>query len=209
MAERMTSRKMKALQMQKKIQKTALKLFDKHGFENVSVEDVAQAVGCSVGNIYHYFKSKDELALQMTDHVKRKYLELEKQYEADTVHTAQEKLLDFVAQTLRISSEEEALYKSFIHGLKYPEQGALKENSEQRVHFRMLRQMVADCQDEGSISRCYTVDEVVEQLVTMHRGILFEWRIYESNFDLAERGVRMAKILLRGWEKQNQSNPGC
>ena len=208
MAEKMTARKQQAQQMRSRIRQAALDLFDKEGFENVSVEQIAQAAGCSVGNIYHYFKSKDELALQMTDHVDRQYLELEKQYKADHGHTAEEKLLDFVAQTLRISSEEEVLYKSFIHGLKYPEQGALKENGK-RVYFRMLRQMVADCQDEGSISRCYTVDEVVEQLVTMHRGILFEWRIYESNFDLAERGVRMAKILLRGWEKQNQSNPGC
>ena len=198
MAEKMTARKMQALQMHRKIQKTALELFDKHGFENVSVEDVAHAVGCSVGNIYHYFKSKDELALQMTDHVDRQYLELEKQYDADTVSTAREKLLDFVGQTLRISSEEEVLYKSFIHGLKYPEQGALKEN-DKRVYFRMLRQMVADCQAEGSISDHYSVDEVVQQLVAMHRGILLEWRIYESGFDLVARGVRMAQVLLRGW----------
>ena len=41
------------------IQETALDLFDREGFENVSVEEIAQTAGCSVGNIYHYFKSKD------------------------------------------------------------------------------------------------------------------------------------------------------
>lgn len=200
MEDKLTPRKMQALQMRSKIQKTALELFDKNGFENVSVEDVAHAAGCSVGNIYHYFKSKDELALQMTDNVDRQYLELEKRYQADRRRTAQEKLLDFVDRSLQISSRDEMLYKSFIQGLKYPEQGALKEH-DKRVYFRLLRQLAADCREEGSISRRYTVDEVVAQLVTLHRGLLFEWRIYEGEFDLVQRGVRMAQVLLQGWKE--------
>lgn len=54
MAERMTARKRQALEMRSRIQSAALDLFDKEGFENVSVEEIAQAAGCSVGNIYHY-----------------------------------------------------------------------------------------------------------------------------------------------------------
>ena len=61
MAERITARKRQALEMRRRIQETALDLFDREGFENVSVEEIAQAAGCSVGNIYHYFKSKDDL----------------------------------------------------------------------------------------------------------------------------------------------------
>ena len=41
----------------------------------------------------------------------------------------------------------------------------------------------------------------VEYLVTLHRGTLLEWRIYEGNFDIAQRGIAMAEILLRGWGK--------
>lgn len=197
MPEKMTARKQQAVQMRTRIQKAALDLFDKEGFENVSVEQVAHAVGCSVGNIYHYFKSKDELALQVTDSVDRIYLELEKEYAADTESAAYDKLMDFVGQTLRISTEDELLYKCFIQGLKYPEQGTLKD-SDKRVYHRMLRQLVAACQAEGSISTAYSVAEVVEMLVTLHRGMLFEWRIYEEKFDLVQRGRKMAAALLRG-----------
>ena len=35
----------------------------------------------------------------------------------------------------------------------------------------------------------------------LHRGTLLEWRIYEGNFDIAQRGIAMAEILLRGWGK--------
>lgn len=199
MSTKTTSRKEKARQMRDRIQSAALDLFDKEGFENVSVEQVAQAVGCSVGNIYHYFKSKDELALQVTAGVDRIYLELEEQYARDTQSTAYEKLLDFVGQTLRASVEERLLYKCFIQGLKYPEQGILQDKG-QRVYHRMLRQLAAACQAEGSVSDACSAAEIAELLVTLHRGVLFEWRIDEGGFDLVARGKKMAAALLKGLE---------
>lgn len=129
MAERMTARKRQALEMRSRIQSAALDLFDKEGFENVSVEEIAQAAGCSVGNIYHYFKSKDELAIQVTSHVDDAYRELETGYLSDTAHSAREKLLDFVGRSLEISVSDPVLYKAFIHGLRYPEQRVLQKTT--------------------------------------------------------------------------------
>ena len=169
------------MEMRRRIQETALDLFDREGFENVSVEEIAQAAGCSVGNIYHYFKSKDELAIQLTQHVDEAYQVLEQAYLADTDRSGREKLLDFVGRSLEISVGDEVLYKAFIHGLRYPEQGVLK-GSEKRVYYRLLGELV----------------DLVEELVTLHRGMLFEWRIYEGGFPLAQRGRRMAEHLLEG-----------
>ena len=53
------------------------------------------------------------------------------------------------------------------------------------------------CRREGSIRQELTTAEVVEELVTLHRGMLFEWRIYEGGFPLAQRGRRMAEALYR------------
>jgi AcrR family transcriptional regulator len=178
------------MEMRRRIQETALDLFDREGFENVSVEEIAQAAGCSVGNIYHYFKSKDELAIQLTQQLEQAYL-------ADTDRSGREKLLDFVGRSLEISVGDGVLYKAFIHGLRYPEQGVLK-GSEKRVYYRLLGELVDLCRREGSIRQELTTAEVVEELVTLHRGMLFEWRIYEGGFPLAQRGRRMAEHLLEG-----------
>ena len=43
--------------------------------------------------------------------------------------------------------------------------------------------------------------ELVAELVALHRGMLFEWRIYEKGFDLVTRGRRMAAALLDGWRQ--------
>jgi len=128
MRKELTPRKRQALEMRSKIQNTALDLFNREGFENVSVEQIAQTAGCSVGNIYHYFKSKDELAIQVTSHVDQTYLELEEQYLSDRNTPARDKLLDFVGQSLVSSVSEPVLYKAFIHAIKYPEQHILQKN---------------------------------------------------------------------------------
>ena len=120
---RMTARKKQAMEMRAKIQNAALDLFDREGFDNVSMAEIAEASGCSVGNIYNYFRSKDELAIQLTDHVDAAYDELEAAYRQDGAATAMEKLLDFVGQSLLISSREAVLYTTFIHSMKYPQQG--------------------------------------------------------------------------------------
>lgn len=196
MAERMTARKKQALEMRARIQTTALDLFDRKGFENVSMEEIAQAVGCSTGNIYHYFRGKDELAIQVTSLVDAAYLELEQVYAAGTM-TPREKLVDFVQQTLVTSRREQVLYKSFIHSLKYPEQDILKLKPE-RPYFRILRELIAACQAAGDIAPEHDVDELLYQFVAIHRGLLFEWRVEEGDFDLPERGRKMAEAMLRG-----------
>ena len=197
MERKLTPRKQQALEMRRKIQAVALDLFDREGFENISVEAIAQAAGCSVGNIYHYFKSKDELALQVTDNVDEAYRDLEQLYDADTDRPAIDKLMDFVGRTLRISVEDPVLYKAFIQALKYPEQGTLR-HSDKRDYYRILRKLVLQSRDEGSLSASCDVDELVEYLVSIHRGVLFEWRVYEGSFALEERGRNMVSALLRG-----------
>ena len=197
MAEKLTPRKQQALEMRQKIQTVALDLFDRHGFENVSVEMIAQAVGCSVGNIYHYYKSKDELAIQVTSNVDAAYAEMEKEYDAHPEVPAMDKLLDFVGRTLRTSVEEPVLYKAFIQAMKYPEQGTLRHNPK-RSYYRMLHKFVTACVEEGSISPHVNVDQVVEYLVTIHRGVLMEWRIYEGDFALEELGRNIVRAMLKG-----------
>ena len=150
-----------------------------------------------MGNIYHYFKSKDELAIQVTSHVDDAYSELEEAYLVDTARPAREKLLDFVGRSLEISVSDPVLYKAFIHGLRYPEQRVLQKNAG-RVYFRVLLELVTLCQQEGSIHPSHDPDQVVEELVVLHRGALFEWRIYQGGFDLPQLGRRMAGRLLRG-----------
>jgi len=40
---------------------TAVKLAYRHGFRTTSLADIAEAANVPVGNVYYYFKTKDEI----------------------------------------------------------------------------------------------------------------------------------------------------
>lgn len=195
---KMTPRKRQAQEMRARIQSVASELFDQEGIENVSMEDIAQAAGCSTGNIYHYFKGKEELAIPLTAHVDHLYAEW------DNLHrggfpSARERLLSFIIATLSISCQDEILYaNSFAYSLKYPEKGILAYQ-EDRSWFRLLGKYVDACITEGSISSRFSSDKLVRELVILHRGLLFQWRIERGGFDIEQVGRHMAEALLQSW----------
>lgn len=44
---------------------TALRLFTERGFFNTSIHDIQKEAGISIGSIYHYFKNKENIALEL------------------------------------------------------------------------------------------------------------------------------------------------
>lgn len=57
----MTKRQEQANASRQKIFETAKGLIGDNGYDNVTIAQIARACGMSIGNFYHYFKSKDEL----------------------------------------------------------------------------------------------------------------------------------------------------
>ena len=58
-------RKRDALKMQDHILKTAMGLFAKGGYENVTMRRIAAKIEYSPGTIYLYFKNKKDIMLQL------------------------------------------------------------------------------------------------------------------------------------------------
>ncbi len=55
------------LENKDKLLKTAIDLFAAKGFKGTSIRDIAQAMGMSISNIYHYFGSKEGLMLAILE----------------------------------------------------------------------------------------------------------------------------------------------
>ena len=62
--EALTSRQKKALETREKLLKTSLDLFNKHGYEHVSVEQITKACNVSKGTFYTHFPSKYDVILE-------------------------------------------------------------------------------------------------------------------------------------------------
>lgn len=63
----MNKKKMQTEQTKKKIADAARALFVQKGYKATAIEEIVKATGCSAGNIYYHFKSKEGLFLHLVE----------------------------------------------------------------------------------------------------------------------------------------------
>src|ERR1700739_4342480 len=60
--------------------RTAVKLAYRHGFRETSLADIAEAAKIPVGNVYYYFKTKDEIGEAIVEQRLLEFRTLQKQW---------------------------------------------------------------------------------------------------------------------------------
>jgi len=71
--ERLTRKERERLMHRKEIMDAALRLFSEKGYHNVSMEEIAKEAEFSVGTIYNFFRSKEELYKSLVKEVADKF----------------------------------------------------------------------------------------------------------------------------------------
>ena len=194
METQMTERQKQALDTQKRICSSALKLFTQKGYENVSMREIAKEAGCSVGNIYHYFRNKDALILHFTDHVDEVYAQIAKDMKGDP-RPARERLQDFMIRAIVLSNREDVIAMGFSHALHYPELRSLDINGE-RPYFQFLSALIEEAKAQGDIAPHHQTQDILRRFLILQRGILFQWRVEQGRFDVAPLSDTMVTAML-------------
>ena len=81
---------------------------------------------------------------------------------------------------------------------RYEEKSKYIRTGREREYFRLLRELVENCQVEGSIPADVDPADMVDRLVTIHRGTLVNWRLCQEEFDLIEMGRKIAGDMIKG-----------
>lgn len=71
----MNKKKQQSEQTKKKVADASRALFVQKGYKATSIEDIVKATGCSAGNIYYHFKSKEGLFLHLIEEWNREWEE--------------------------------------------------------------------------------------------------------------------------------------
>lgn len=200
--EKISKRKIQALETKKKIYEAAKGLFLAHGVEDVSVDSIVEAAGVSKGSFYVHFESKDSLAsLLINDYVNEIDLDYKAYLEAiyDKVHTADilmlmtGKIAEVIANQIGCENMR-ILYKAHI---------TKTINTNYAMSYdRDLYRIFTDILERGIRLEEFRADIGVEALahhfVLAMRGITFEWCIRYPDFDLKEQYLKHIEILIRG-----------
>jgi len=185
-----------AIESRKNILDAALTVFSDYGYRGASMRMIAGHAGISVGGLYLYFKSKDELCLTMLkDRLEDLVIQLEK------VASNNQNPVDAITQYITISTEYTKRHRELILA-QSREQGFTFGIDIKRRFFRRQRKLVEmiirNGIDSGHFGDCNT-KEVTKVAISIIRGFLLSIIVDQENLFQPDE---CARFMLRGLLKR-------
>ncbi|MBC5773354.1 TetR/AcrR family transcriptional regulator [Pontibacter sp. KCTC 32443] len=124
---------------------TALQLFSQKGFDKTSIRTIAETAGISLGLMYNYFKSKDELLVEI---FKQGYEDIKASLlKTDNDQTPQTSIEHHIRQTIKILKEKKDFWK-LLHGI--------------RMQSEVVKQLVNQMNEQTSFIKTQIKKNLVE-----------------------------------------------
>lgn len=183
----MTTRDQQREETKKRIYDCAFQLFEKKGFDNVKVQDIAKAAGISIGGLYHHYKSKADI-------IDFGYFtfdeQLEEQYQTQNFKSPREgieALVRFQMQTC-VDTGVEIISITFRNQINAENQYRYSENR------YLTRQLIANLKKAGLDET--KQKQVAEAILRTARGYVYDWCCRKGSFDLVYETLAQINIIL-------------
>lgn len=188
-------REKRRVETRAEIVRVAFDLFGKHGYENVSVEMIAEAAGISRATFFNYFPKKDlilrEVATARMERLKSNLATLSAGNKRPTMARIVEVVLAMTEENARISRHSKKMLLEIV--LRHSSQGPLQAARAQAVEA--ITEFVARIPRRKQPAR-----EVAETLFAVYIGTMLEWLINERVPEdwLLETMQARLRLLLEG-----------
>lgn len=205
MKKGLTKRKLQALETRNKIIDCALELFEEKGFNNVSMDMIAEKSNTSIGSIYYYFSGKEEMAAQTTLLLDEKYddfLEDLINNEAYKHLSPLEKLIEYYIFVQLRSTELKSLNFAYIHDLKNEDLKVLRLGKNRIIYKNYIR-LLQLCRDEELLIDDISDEEIIRILTYGSRGLLVDWMIGNRGFDISSEARLLINTIFEGIRKKD------
>ena len=184
-----------------RIFETAMPMFMKKGYDNVSIDDICGKMGLTKGAFYAHFKSKDQLVVE-------RILAADTHYREEifpclaAMNTVTEKLRLFCRL---VFEHMEFLEKNVVRTAYLIQIGYNAKVSSVMTEKRELYKIVEELIKEGQARQEFRNDISAPQLtrVVVHniRGLIYNWCLPTNQFELVESGGEMLDVMCAGLKK--------
>ncbi|MHC0038282.1 TetR/AcrR family transcriptional regulator [Pseudoneobacillus sp. C159] len=192
-------------QKKQEILDSALKCFGRKGFEPTTVDEICAESGVSKGAIYNYFKSKDEIYLELVSQKTEQAFELTRNA-LDQFQTTVEKL-DYLFSIydrpfpFELESVGDMLVGAEfkIRSFRYPEINEFLTKRRHKFFLGYMIQVLKDGQEAGEVKPDIDAKVHAEMFWSMVDGLVFQivYKDYPFNQVLKEmREMYYQKVLV-------------
>jgi AcrR family transcriptional regulator len=199
---KLTKRDQQRIETRQRIYETAMYLFTRKGYTQVSVNDICEKAGVSKGTFYYYFKSKDQVYfeeyLKIDEFLTAEMKGFEKKYKSPT-----KRLVTFTMSGFEyIDKLGVKLIKVIWSGEIDPETKKPGMISPKRPIPPMIEQMIREGQERGELRSDVSAATMAQLYVRCYRGIIYEWCLQNGKFDLVAACREFTKLVIEGFKKQ-------
>lgn len=188
---KMTNRAKQAEATKNKIYECGVNLIRKHGFDRVTVEQIAKEAGVSVGTYYYYFETKYDLFSEMFKRADDYFLtEVEGKLKAES---CKERIVEFFEKYAEFN---------YLDGVDMVKKLYTSDNkmfiTKGREMQNILQKIIEEGQERGQLSKDQLSSEITRILFVAARGIVYEWCLYDGTIDLKEEMKKIISIMVDG-----------
>ena len=183
--EKMTNRKLAALETRKKLLETAKRIIREKGLVNTSVEEITKACGVANGTFYTYFKRKEDVVFAISHDMFREIYE-----EAQRHDGAFMERLTFYMVTFSGHIERDGLKlcQEWVRNTVDPD---LVENPYDREKLRMdnksMKGMIQKGVERGELKENTPVEALADALTDVLYGEMLCWDMSGGAYSFEER----------------------
>lgn len=180
------------------IYQTAITLFTRYGFQNITVERICQECGIAKGTFYVHYKSKEDIIKLI--------------YKERAIIYIGERMQDFMDDASNNGLEE--LYYCCILSLEFCKSNGLeltalsysthlKSMTETHTNWysigyplEQLRSIVEKCKGKNELKDTYSVDYIVSSLLIIINGSAVDWCLSNGEYDIVEQNKQVFYDLI-------------
>ena len=174
-----TDRSIRALKTKKKLFQSAAKLVEKHGYDNVTIEDICHKAGVSVGAYYHYYNSKTDIIVeifrQIDDYYETKVAPLFTEGASGNIDT-------FFRYYAVFHVDQGYAHTSMI----VRAQTDMFLDRSRYMHVKLF-ELIEAAKADGVFAESYDSALIADFLLVVARGLLFDWALAHGGHDLIEK----------------------
>lgn len=189
-----------------KIIQTSWNLFYSQGYENTTVDDIIEAAHISKGTFYHYFTGRDDLvggiAYLLDEEYENIISSMDKNIKAINKLALLTKNSFFMLENTVPVNLLSKILSSHMNG----NCGYKSLLNPDRTYYRVIRKLVIDAKQEGSINQNYSVNEVCIAYSLFERGLMYDWCISNGSYAFSEYAYKIMRIFLSGFANNPAQN---
>ncbi len=189
----------KGMKAKEKILDVVLELFEENGYEKTTINDICERADISNGAFYHYFKSKQDILIEVLADETKDLLE---HYNSLALESAVEKLYRFLGFQFKYFDRKGKEFVSRVFMIELETKGGFFHLND-FIMTKLIRQCIEEGQTRGEITDAYDSEFIANMLTSSILHSSFNWMSSHDQGDFKSCAMPNIEKIVSVFRKPN------